>query len=158
MLDWYSKKHSRVVRSTYAAELLSLLDATNQGRLLQLCLEEVLRGARAAATLIEQSGRILPLDVGVDAKAVYDSITAVSPKTPDDKHLLLHVRAMREFLEANYVDRLYWFGTDDMLPDGLTKGCIDREALIKVCLEGIWQIRHEQPQHWQADHGTQDGG
>ena len=36
VLDWYSKKHSRVVRSTYAAELLSVLDATNQGRLLQL--------------------------------------------------------------------------------------------------------------------------
>ena len=31
VLDWYSRKHSRVVRSTYAAELLSLLDAVGQG-------------------------------------------------------------------------------------------------------------------------------
>ena len=114
VLEWYSKQHSRVVRSSYAAELLSVLDATNQGRLLQLCLEEVLRGARSAETLLQQSGRILPLDVGIGARAVFDSITATNIKKPDDKHVLLHVRAMREFLEASAVDRLYWFGTDDM--------------------------------------------
>ena len=52
---------------------------------------------------------------------------------------------MREFMEFGRVDRLYWFGTDDMLPDGLTKGSIDREALIKCCLEGLWHIQHEEP-------------
>ena len=62
------------------------------------------------------------MDLGVDAKAVFDSITACHLKTPDDKRLILHARAMREFLEYGNVDRLYWFGTDDVLPDGLTKG------------------------------------
>ena len=49
LLDWYSKKHTRVVRSTYAAELLSLLDAVNQGHVLKLCLHEVICGAQTAA-------------------------------------------------------------------------------------------------------------
>ena len=31
VLDWYSKKHTHVVRSTYAAELHSLLDAVRPG-------------------------------------------------------------------------------------------------------------------------------
>ena len=30
VLDWYARKHSRVVRSTYASELLSLLDAVGE--------------------------------------------------------------------------------------------------------------------------------
>ena len=138
-----------MVRSTYAAELLSLLDAANQGQLLQLCLHEIVRGASSAKELLDEpNARVIPMDLGVDAKAVYDSITARHLKTPDDKHLILHARAMREFLESGHVDRLYWFDTDDMLPDGLTKGSIDREALILCCLQGIWSIRHEQPIHW----------
>ena len=88
------------------------------------------------------------MDLGVDAKAVYDSITTRHLKTPDDKHLILHARAMREFLDNGHVDRLYWFGTDDMLPDGLTKGSIERESLIKCCLKGIWSITHEVPVQW----------
>ena len=83
-----------------------------------------------------------------DAKAVYDSITARHLKTPDDKHLILHARAMREFPENGIVDRLFWFGTDDMLPDGLTKGSVDLEALIRRCLEGIWSLRNEQAVSW----------
>ena len=102
------------------------------------------------------SSRIIPMDAGVDAKAVYDSITAVHLKTPDDNHLLLHARAMREFLEAGHVDRLYWFGTNDMLPDGLTKGSVEREALIKCCHEGVWQIRNEQPEMWSFDQSRHD--
>ena len=88
------------------------------------------------------------MDAEIDAKAVFDSITADYIETADDKHLVLHARAMREFLEAGRVDRLYWFGTDDMLPDGFTKGVVDREALILCCQKGIWQLRHEEPIHW----------
>ena len=50
---------------------------------------------------------------------------------------------MREFLEAGHVDRSSWFGTDDMLPDGLTKGSVEREALIRCCYARVWRIRNE---------------
>ena len=147
VLDWYSRKHSRVVRSTYAAELLSLLDATNQGSVIQLCLHELARGTQPSKQLrnLVSSDMAIPMDVGCDAKAVYDSVTATTLKTPDDKHLLLHARAMREFMEMGPVDRLYWFDTEDMLPDGLTKGSIDRAALVSVCEHGVWAIRHAEP-------------
>jgi len=85
------------------------------------------------------------MDVGCDARAVYDCVTAANMKTPDDKQLILHARAMREYLESGPVDRLYWFDTEDMLPDGLTKGSIDREALIAVCEQGEWRICHAEP-------------
>ena len=63
---------------------------------------------------------------------------------------------MREYLDNGSVHTLYWFGTDDMLPDGLTKGSIDREPLIQVCQKGIWQIAHEEPKFWQPDAELRD--
>ena len=48
MLDWYARKHSRVVRSTYAAELLSLLDAIGRGNLIATVIEEIQDGAMTA--------------------------------------------------------------------------------------------------------------
>ena len=39
----------------------------------------------------------------------------------------------------------FWFDTEDMLPDGLTKGSADREPLLKVAAEGEWAIRYDAP-------------
>ena len=79
VLDWYARKHSRVVRSTYAAELLSLIDAVGQGNLIASCLDEVTVGAHSALELLkrhQQGLRSVEHDAGIDAKAVYDGITA----------------------------------------------------------------------------------
>ena len=52
---------------------------------------------------------------------------------------------MREYLEAGWVDRLWWLDTLSMLADGMTKGSIDREALITVCEKGVWLIVGDAP-------------
>ena len=149
VLDWYARKHSRVVRSTYAAELLSLIDAVGQGNLIASCLDEVRVGAHTAIELLkrhQQGLRSIRHDAGIDAKAVYDGITATQPRTPADKPLFLHALAMREYLEAGWVDRLYWFDTLAMLADGLTKGAVDREALVLVCERGLWRVTGQAPE------------
>ena len=87
----------------------------------------------------------IPLDAGVDARSVFDSLTADVVRTPNDKQLLLHAKAMRELLEDGQIDRLFWFDTEDMLPDGLTKGSVDREPLLRVAAEGEWAIRYDAP-------------
>ena len=53
IVDLVSKNHTRVVRSTYDVGLRLLLDASNAGRLLQTCLEEIIRGVRSALELID---------------------------------------------------------------------------------------------------------
>ena len=85
-------------------------------------------------------------DACVHAKAVLDGITAQCPRTPADKPLFLHAMAMREYPEAGWVDRLWWIDTLAMLADGMTKGSIDREALIEVCLKGLWRVTGAAPQ------------
>ena len=47
---------------------------------------------------------------------------------------------MREYLEADHVDCLWWLDTLAMLSDGITNGSVEREAMIKACQLGIWQI------------------
>ena len=148
VLDWYSRKHSRVVRSTYAAELLSLLDAVGQGNLIATAMDEVECGAGTARQLLERHAecrRSVPHDAVVDAKAVFDGVTAEQPKTPAEKPLFLHALAMREYMESGHVDRLWWLDTLAMLADGMTKGAVEREALIAVCESGIWKIIGLQP-------------
>ena len=85
VLDWYSRKHSSVVRSVYAAELLRLLDAVGQGNLVATAVDEVQRGAVTARQLLERQTecqRSVQHEAVVDAKAVYDGITAEQPNTP----------------------------------------------------------------------------
>jgi len=146
LLDWYSRKHTRVVRSTFAAELLSLLDAVNQGNVIKIALDELHLGTRTAKQLLSQPVQAgIPLDAGVDARSVFDSLTAEVVRTPNDKQLLLHAKAMRELLEDGQIDRLFWFDTEDMLPNGLTKGSVDREPLLRVAAEGEWAISYDAP-------------
>ena len=84
-------------------------------------------------------------DAAVDAKAVSDGVTAEQPKTPAEKPLFLHALAMREYLESGHVDVLWWLDTLSMLADGVTKCSVEREALIRVCAEGIWKIVGQTP-------------
>eukprot|EP00959_Pyramimonas_sp_CCMP1952_P024050 504596-Pyramimonas_sp.AAC.1 len=50
MLDWYSRKQNNVVRSTYAAELMALLDALGTGTLMNVALTEISEGVCARRT------------------------------------------------------------------------------------------------------------
>ena len=145
VLDYYCRKHTRVCRSTFTAELHNLIDICNQALIVRSMLVELEIGPTSPsrlAEIVDTGQHMISVEGVVDAKAVYDAVTADVVKTPDDKHLLFHARAMREFLEAGHVDRLCWFGTDDMLPDGLTKGSIEREAFIRCCQEGVFSIAH----------------
>ena len=147
-MGWYARKHSRVVRSTYAAELLSLLDAIGQGNLVATAIEEIQAGAMTARQLLalhSSCRRLIEHDAGIDARAVFDGVTATQPRTPAEKPLFLHSLAVREHLEAGHLSRLWWFDTRAMLADGLTKGSVDREALVAVCERGVWLIEGDTP-------------
>ena len=90
VLDWYARKQSRVVRSTYAAELLSLLDAVGQGNLIATALGEISSGAETALEMLARHAkrqRPMEHDACVDAKAVYEKVTAECRNTPADKPL-----------------------------------------------------------------------
>ena len=96
---------------------------------------------------------VLKQDGVIDARGVFDSVIAYPVKTPNDKQLLLHALAFREHLEDGSVDQLYWFDARAMLADGMTKGSVDREALVTVRELGEWHLSGDEPVRARKSHG-----
>jgi hypothetical protein len=84
----------------------------------------------------------LEVDAYIDAKAVYDAIIADPVKIPAEKTLFIHLLAAKDYMTRKLIRRLFWIDTNDMLADGLTKGSIDRQALISISSDCRWQLRN----------------
>ena len=78
----------------------------------------------------------------VDAMSVYAAVTATFIKTPAEKSLLCHVQFLRELLDHGVLAAIVWLDTRDMSPDGLTKGAVPRDALMKI-MDGLYVMEHE---------------
>ena len=145
-IEHVCRKQQRVCRSTYAAELHSALDLTGLALLILGTLTEVLLGAQTPLGMLEihNSGQYaVECELFVDARAVFDSVTAKTVKTPADKIFLLHALALRDHLESKQVTKLSWIDTRDMVADALNKGSIDRTALRRFFEQGQWALQHE---------------
>jgi len=151
-IEYLCKKQQHVCRSTYAAELHSALDLVSLALLINTAVTEILHGVMEASQMVLalDAGKLtIPADLYIDARAVFDSVTAKYVKTPADKILLIHALCLREHLTKHRVERLCWIDTRDMVSDALNKGKIDRGPLRELFEQGIWSIAHEQ-KVWQA--------
>ena len=64
---------------------------------------------------------------------------------PAECSLLSSIQSIREPTDEGRLRKLYWIDTRDMLPDGLTKGSIDREALLSVVSTNNWKQVGDKP-------------
>ena len=145
-MEHVCRKQQRVCRSTYAAELHSALDLTDLALLILGTLTEVLLGAQTPLGMLEihNSGQYAVVcELFVDARAVFDSVTARTVKTPADKIFLLHALPLRDHLESKQVTKLSWIDTRDMVADALNKGSIDRTALRRFLEQSQWALQQE---------------
>ena len=143
IVEYVSKKQSRVCRSTYAAELYSALDLSGLLFNIALTLCEVLEGTTSASILAErfENGKLtLGTDLVIDAAAVFDHIAAHEAKVPHDASMTIHSLKARELLSDGKLQRMIWCDTRSMLADGLNKGTIDRAALQCAVSQGRWTI------------------
>ena len=149
VLDWTCKNQRHVTRSTFAAELLSGGDTVDQGLLLSQLLTEITHGPMSATEARNQrlsGGYKIPQVLYLDAMSVFAAVTAVFIKTPAEKSLLCHIQFLRELLDHGVLAAIVWLDTRDMWADGLTKGAVQREALIRL-LDGLCVMMHE-PKIW----------
>ena len=89
----------------------------------------------------------IPQVLYVDAMSVFAAVTAVFVKTPAEKSLLCHVQFLRELLDYGVLAAIVWLDTRDMCSDGLTKGAVPRDVLLRI-LDGLLTFAHE-PKLWQ---------
>ena len=91
-------------------------------------------------------GYKIPQVLYLDAMSVFAAVTAVFIKTPAEKSLLCHIQFLRELLDHGVLAAIVWLDTRDMWADGLTKGAVQREALLRL-LDGMCVMMHE-PKIW----------
>ena len=72
------------------------------------------------------------LEAAIDARRLFSAVEAKETKVPSECSLLSSIQCVRELIDEKRLRRLYWIDTRDMLPDGLTKGSIDRLALLDI--------------------------
>ena len=146
-IDFWSRKQTRVCRSTFAAETHNLSEAAEEGMLLAGFWEEVFWGKQSAAVLTSklESGQFrVQIWLYADAMSVFAAIAAQATKCPTEQQMLYEILALRGHLLAGRVALLLWIDTRDMLADALTKGKIARTALIEALATARWTIVHDE--------------
>jgi hypothetical protein len=143
-----AKSIKTVVRSTYAAELLSATATADTLIPLSVTLHEIECGPVGTTQLkhIRENGwegkAVFETSLFLDAKSVYASLDASTFKPPVEHSLAGHVLWLREMNSLGLINNIIWCDTRDMLADGLNKGSVPRQALVEA-MTGSVKIEHE---------------
>ena len=131
------------MRATFSAELYAATDTMDAGLLQSVTLEEITRGRPLSMTeakkVMESGPEHIKVCLCVDAMSVYSAISAPTLKVPAESSTFLHLKWIRELIERQVLHCIAWIDTRSMVPDGLTKGSVDRKALHDA-MAGIWEI------------------
>ena len=109
VLSWQANKIKRVVRSTLAAEMLSLEEGLEEAILLRNMMEWIYGLA----------ARTIPVGGIVDNNSTVEAI--LSTKAINDKLLRINVGALKEFLEKCLGNSIRWCDSSAQIADCMTK-------------------------------------
>ena len=121
ILDWQANKIRRVVRSSLAAEALSLIEGLEAAVLINNILQELL-------------GLTVAVHAVVDNKSVVDAV--LSTTSVDDKRLRRDISSIKEMLEHGEVTTVNWVPGFKQLADVLTKRGVNGSKLLEVIQTG----------------------
>ena len=143
LVDFIVRRQRRVVRSTFSAELNGLVDSIEQMLLLQCTLHQIYcnttQSPERMMDLLERGEMYQPLDICVDARAVYDAIAASDACGLAESSLKLRLIPDRD--RMMHGRKLYWLDARDVLADGLSKGGIDRLLLYRISNGCVYEAR-----------------
>ena len=124
VLNWASRKVTRVSKSTLASEAVARVGAVEDAVRCAGWMEEIYGPAATTADLIykQETGKFMfPVDIATDAKALHEVIISPMEPKPSDPGCLLWLKYLREMHQRKMMRRAIWTSTVDMLGDGLTK-------------------------------------
>ena len=96
MLNWQSKRIRRAVRSSLAAETLSLSDATNNG----------IYSSKVLSELLFNNTYCIPIEVVTDSKYLYDALH--SKKNVLGKCLRIDTALLKEFIVNRSFTKIHY--------------------------------------------------
>ena len=146
VLEYYSSKQKRVTRSTLGAETRALADAVDIGKVICVAVTELKFGPLTTdqARDLELHGfTSVRLEASTDARSLFDALKSEDSRTPTEVSMVFDLSALREALTIRRIHRIWWVDTRDMLADALTKGIINRAALLEYARTGQWVLVHQ---------------
>ncbi|VDI35393.1 Hypothetical predicted protein [Mytilus galloprovincialis] len=123
-ISWSSKKIRRVVKSTLAAEALSLVDGLDACYFVRSILQEMIK---------LNAGESIPINCFTDNKSLCQNIH--STKLISEKRLCLDLASIKESVSLGDIT-VTWIKTSSQISDCLTKAGADFHPLIKVLSTG----------------------
>ena len=123
-ISWSSTNVKRVVRSTIAAEALSLQEG----------LEDAIHLKTLITELLPKQGNSLPIVAIVDNKSVIQALN--STKMVDDKRLRLDIASIKESMKNNEVAEIKWAPGGEQLANCLTKRGAASFQLMSIIQNG----------------------
>ena len=124
IISWSSTKVKRVVRSTIAAEALSLQEGLEDAMYLKTLITE----------LLPKQDNSLPIVAIVDNKSVIEALN--STKMVDDKRLRLDIAAIKESMRKNEIAEIKWAPGGEQLANCLTKRGVASFQLMSIIQNG----------------------
>ena len=115
---WRSRRVRRVVKSTLAAETLSLLDAAENGMYLAVLMKTILGNQYD-----------IPMICLVDNKSLVESLK--STKLVEDRSLRINMAVLRDMMTRGDIQNVEWVETAKQLADCLTKKGASPVLLMK---------------------------
>ena len=119
-LVWTSHKLKRVVKSSMAAETMSMLEDAEYAVLLKALITEI----------YAPDDTHIPTTCIIDSKSLIDAIA--STKIIEDKHLYIDICSLRDMLSHKEINEVKWTPSVKQLADFLTKGTASPEHLTQV--------------------------
>jgi len=124
---WNSKKIRRVVRSTLAAETISMSEAIDMAVFLATLFAELTTG--------KPQPKILPIVCVTDCKSLFEAVQ--SSKFVTEKRLRIDISGIREIIDSGQIQEFQWLDTKRQLADCLTKRGASPLLLRSVIQEGV---------------------
>ena len=128
VLSWQANKIKRVVRSTLAAEMLSLEEGLEEAIFLRNMMEWIY--GLAACTI--------PVGSIVDNNSTVEAIH--STKAVNDKLLRINVGALKEFLEKCLGNSIRWCDSSTQIADCMTKKGASGHILLEILQSGCQKL------------------
>ena len=128
-LAWKANKIKRVVRSTLAAETLSLVEGLDTAFYLGHLVSEILCNTKK---------NVVPIDCYIDNKSLYDNIH--STKMVAEKRLRIDIASIKQMIQREEISQVIWVDTSHQISDCLTKHGASNIKLLQVIKEGSLAI------------------
>ena len=119
-IHWQSRNIKRIVKSTLAAEYLSLQEAAETALLIKTIFAEMMPSQREP----------INIQCFTDNRSLKDSI--YSTKTLQDKHLIIDMAIIKEMITTKEIKNVSWIESELQLADCLTKRGTSATKLLDV--------------------------